>query len=349
MIFFNQNMRGSTPFLSLIIVNWNGKDWLKMCLKSLKNQIFKNFEIIIVDNGSSDGSVQFIRSEYPECKLICNDFNKGFAKGNNQGIRIAKGKYIVVLNNDAQADPNWLSEMVEVVEEDSKVGMVASKIFLQGCDKVIDNVGHLIYPDGLNRGRGRLEKDYGQYDKREEVLFPSGCAALYRKEMLNEIGLFDEDFFAYGDDTDIGLKGRLAGWKCVYVPKAIVYHKYSQSSGAYSPLKAFYVERNRIWIAIKYFPFTMLLLSPFYSFLRYGLQAYGVLTGKGASGKFRKEYSAFLLFCTLTKAQISAIKGAPKMLKKRKEIKKITRLSEKEIKNLLNRFRISPKEIALKD
>ena len=100
----------------------------------------------------------------------------------------------------------------------------------------------------------------------EEVFFPSGCAALYRREMLDEVGLFDEDFFAYGDDTDLGLKGRLAGWKCLYVPKAIVYHRYSQSSGAYSALKAFYVERNRVWIAVKYFPLSLLLESPFYTF-----------------------------------------------------------------------------------
>lgn len=339
----------SYPLVSIIVVNWNGKEFLKECLKALSYQSFKDFEIIIVDNGSKDGSVEFIRKNYPKCRIIGNSCNKGFAIGNNQGIKIANGKYIALINNDAEADPNWLIELLKIAEEDYSVGMVASKIYLLGHDKILDNVGHLIYRDGINRGRGRLEKDYGQYDKREEVLFPSGCAALYRKEMLDKIGLFDEDFFAYGDDTDIGLRGRLAGWKCVFAPKAIVYHRYSQSSGAYSPLKAFYVERNRIWIAVKYFPLSMLLLTPFYSFMRYGLQAYGVFTGKGASGKFRKQYSAFYLLRILIKAQISALIGLPKMWKKRKEIRKITQMDEKEIKNLINRFKINLKEIALKD
>lgn len=335
--------------LSVIIVNWNGKNWLRECLNSLSYQFFKDFEIIIVDNGSTDGSIEFISSQYPECRLISNNFNKGFGRGNNQGIKIAKGKYIVLLNNDAQADPNWLSELIRVAEEDPSIGMVASKIYLQGYEKVIDNVGHLIYPDGLNRGRGRLEIDQGQYDKKEVALFPSGCAALYRKEMLDEIGLFDEDFFAYGDDTDIGLRGRLAGWKCIYAPRAIVYHRYSQSSGTYSPLKAFYVERNRVWIAIKYFPLSILLLSPFYTILRLGFQAYGIISGKGAAAKFKKEYSAFHLFCIFIKAQISALKGLPRMVRKRREIKKITRLNPNEIKTLLKSYRMNVKEIALKD
>jgi len=338
-----------SPLVSVILLNWNGRKYLKDCLDSLINQIFQDFEIIIIDNGSRDGSCELIREKYCDFRLIINNCNKGFAIGNNQGIKIAKGKYIALLNNDAEADPYWLLELVKKAEEDPSIGMVVSKIYLKGNNKVLDNVGHLIYPDGLNRGHGRLEKDYGQYDKEEEALFPSGCAALYRKEMLDEIGLFDEDFFAYGDDTDIGLKGRLAGWKCIYAPRAVVYHKYSQSTGAYSPLKAFYVERNRIWIVIKYFPLSKLLLSPIFTFLRLALQAYGALVGQGAAGKFRKEYSALLLLRIFFKAQVSALKGLPKMLRKRKEIKKITRLSSKEIKTLLNRFRMTTKEIALKD
>jgi GT2 family glycosyltransferase len=272
------------------------------CLESLRSQTFIDFEIIVVDNGSTDGSVEIIRSHFPECLIILNTSNYGFAKGNNQGIKKAKGKYIALLNNDAQAERHWLEELVKVAEEDHRIGMLASKIYLQGSSKVIDNVGHLIYRDGLNRGRGRLEVDHGQFDQKEEVLFPSGCAALYRRKMLDEIGLFDEDFFPYGDDTDLGLKGRLAGWKCLYVPRAVVYHRYSQSSGSYSPLKAFYVERNRVWIAIKYFPLSLLMKSPFYTLLRFLFQGYGALSGRGAAGKFSQEYSPFHLLRILVKA-----------------------------------------------
>lgn len=338
------------PLVRVIVVNWNGREYSGECLRSLRNQTFSDFEVFLVDNGSTDGSVEYIQENFPGwVKVLANARNEGFSGGNNRGIRGVSGKYVVLLNNDAQADPRWLEELVKVAEENPQAGMLACKIYLQGGAKIIDNVGHLIYRDGLNRGRGRLEVDQGQFENLEEVLFPSGCAALYRREMLEEVGLFDEDFFAYGDDTDIGLKGRLAGWKCLYVPRAIVHHRYSQSSSAYSPLKAFYVERNRVWIAVKYFPLSILLVSPFYTLLRFILQGYGALTGRGAAGKFSREYSPLKLLQILMKAYVAAIKGLPKMAKKRKEIKRWTRVSQGEIRSWFRRFGISAREISWKN
>jgi GT2 family glycosyltransferase len=340
----------ANPLVSVIVVNWNGRECVGECLQSLSQQSFVDFEVILVDNGSTDGSIEYLQSHFTGfVRVLRNEKNLGFARGNNQGIKIARGKYIVLLNNDAKADRHWAEELVRAAEEDRQAGMLASKIYLQGGQKIIDNVGHLIYRDGLNRGRGRLEVDHGQFDQKEEVLFPSGCAALYRVEMLEEIGLFDEDFFAYGDDTDLGLKGRLAGWKCLYVPQAIVHHRYSQSSGPYSPLKAFYVERNRVWIAIKYFPLSLLLISPFYTLWRFLFQGYGALSGRGAAGKFSQEYSCWQLLQILLKAYISAIRGLPKMWEKRKEMKKLTRVSKEEIRGWFTRFGISGREIALKE
>ncbi|MCX5914111.1 MAG: glycosyltransferase family 2 protein [Deltaproteobacteria bacterium] len=215
-----------SPLGSVIIVNWNGKDYPKDCLESLRFQAFSAFEVVLVDNGSTDGSVEWIQENFPGwVRVLRNARNEGFSGGNNRGIRAALGKYIVLLNNDAQADSLCLEELVKVAEENPRAGMLACKIYPQGGPKIIDNVGHLIYRDGLNRGRGRLEVDRGQYEKIEEVFFPSGCAALYRREMLEEVGLFDEDFFAYWDDTELGFKGRLAGWRCLYVPKAVVHHR----------------------------------------------------------------------------------------------------------------------------
>jgi len=338
------------PLISVIVVNLNGKNYLGECLNSLGQQTLKDLEIMVVDNGSEDGSVEYVRANFgPEIRLVRNQRNEGFAGGNNRGIRMARGKYVALLNNDAVADRRWLEELMKAAEADPRVGMVASKIYLQGYEKVIDNVGHLIYPDGLNRGRGRLEVDHGQFDQKEEVLFPSGCAALYRREMLEEIGPFDEDFFAYGDDTDIGLKGRLAGWKCLFVPTAVVHHRYSQSSGAYSPLKAFLVERNRVWIVVKYFPLPLLLKSPFYTLYRFLLQAYGALAGRGAAGKFAAQYSSWRLLKVLLRAYGSAIRGIPKMWRKRKDIQKFTRVPKSEIFDWFHRFGISAREIALKE
>jgi len=307
------------PLVSVIILNWNGKRYLKECLLSLKKQTYKNFEVILVDNGSADGSVDYIKDNFGDfVKLIENKANLGFAEGNNIGIRNSSGKYILLLNNDTKADPLWVEELVKVAESDDKIGMCASKILSLDDPKIIDNVGHLIYKDGLSRGRGRLEYDQGQYDNIEEVFLPSGCAALYRKKMLNEIGEFDKDFFAYSDDTDIGIRGRLAGWKCMYVPGAVIYHKYSGSTSPYALFKAFHAERNRLWIAIKYFPLPVLLCNPYYTVLRASLQFYGALTHEGAAGKFREKFSEWDLFSTLLRAYFSALKGLPRMWKKDK-------------------------------
>ena len=167
--------------------------------------------------------------------------------------------------------------------------------------------------------------------------------------MLDDVGLFDEDFFAYGDDTDIGLKARLAGWQCLYVPDAVVYHKYSGSTTAYSPFNAFSVERNRIWLAVKYFPLRLLLLNPYYAFIRYALQAYGALAHKGAAGLFARQYSHVKLLSILLRAHIAAIKEFPKMWHKRKQIKQDTAVSRREIYTWFDKYGIGVKELALKE
>lgn len=383
---------------SVIIANWNGRHLIAECLEALKRQTLGDFEVIVVDNGSTDGSADFLRENYPDfVTVLPQKENLGFGKANNIGIRSARGKYIALLNNDAVPDERWLAELVSAAEADEKkqaegkrqkaeagsgpvklkleglegrgfgggepgwelttparkseyrpVGMFASKILNYEHRDIIDNIGHLLYPDGLNRGHARLEKDDGRYDAPAEALFPSGCAALYRREMFDRIGLFDEDFFAYGDDTDIGLRARIAGWGCWYVPTAVVYHKYSATTGEYSPLKAFLVERNRVFVALKYLPASMLLLSPWHTLKRLVLQAYGALTGRGAAGEFMKRGSAFSLLWTLVKAYLSALRRAPRMLSRRAKVKKIARLTPREIRQLCRRFAITAREIALK-
>ena len=257
----------SQPLLSVIIPNWNGKHFLSECVDSLKEQTFRDFETILVDNGSTDGSAEFAEKRYGDfIRIIRNEKNLGFTGGNNVGIRAARGRYIVLLNNDTWAEPTWLEELVKATYLDPPVGMWASKVYSYYKRNQIEAVGELIYWDGLSRSRGQFEQEQGQYEEMEEIFFPPGCGAMYRKAVFDEIGLFDEDFFAYADDAEIGIRARLAGWKCVYVPKAILYHKNSGSTGHYSPFKAFYVERNRFWITVKYFPLPLLLLSFFLHF-----------------------------------------------------------------------------------
>jgi GT2 family glycosyltransferase len=341
----NQKLR-----VSVVIPNLNGKGFLGECLRALERQTYRDFEVVLVDNGSTDGSLAYVRNEFPWLRTIVeNASNLGFAKACNQGIEASSGTYIALLNNDTEAHVSWLAELVAAADEHSAVGMFARKTLFFDRRDTIDTAGHLFYPDGLNRGRGRLEVDTGQFDDKTDVFFPSGCAALYRKEMLDEIGTFDEHHFAYGDDTDIGIRGRLAGWGCLFVPGSVVYHRYSMTTGAYSPRKAYLVERNRIWIVWKYFPMRHLLVSPFYSFARYCFQAYGAVSGKGAAGQFAKQHSGWSLIGSVVKAYIDAFMDAPRVWSERRRLKGLRKVSDAEIDRWFTDYRMSVREIALKD
>ncbi|MFA5357281.1 MAG: glycosyltransferase family 2 protein, partial [Candidatus Omnitrophota bacterium] len=273
------------PLVSVIIVNFNGAKFLDSCLSSLKEQTYPNFEVIVVDNGSTDSSLKILEEGYRGfVTVIKNEINFGFSKGNNIGISQANGEFVAILNNDTQADARWLEELISAAQTDKNTGMCATKV-LFFCERdTIDSAGVNIFWDGMSRGRGRLKKDIGQYDGDREVLLPSGCAALYRKSMLQETGLFDEDFVAYCEDTDLGLRGRLAGYKCAFAPLAVVYHHYSGTAGRYSSFKAFMVERNHFWVALKIFPAPLLLLLPFFTVYRLAMQVlslFGYLSKKG--------------------------------------------------------------------
>jgi GT2 family glycosyltransferase len=337
-----------SPLVSVVIVNWNGRHLLGECLDSLYSQSFKDFEVVLVDNGSRDGSAEYICKHYPAVRLVELQENTGFAGGNNAGILIARGKYVALLNNDTRTDPEWLASLAREAEASPAAGMWASKILSYDQPDIIDNVGLLIYRDGLARGHGRLEQDRGQYDAPREALFPSGCAALYRRSMLDEVGLFDEAFFAYADDVDLGLRARLAGWACTYVPSAKVYHRYSSSSSTYSPLKAYLVERNRIWVLLKYYPAELVLASVFFTLERFLLQLYGAVSGKGASARFSEEHGFFYAVAVLLKAWCSALTALPKIIGWRRWYRR-RRIGRRELYRLFRQFGISASEVALKD
>jgi GT2 family glycosyltransferase len=314
--------------ISVIIPNWNGLTYLETCLESLKKQTYPDFEVIVVDNGSTDGSVSFLKAKYSSLvRLIELSENTGFDRATNIGISKAQGEFIATLNNDTETDPQWLQELIKGMDYHARVGMCASKILFFYQRHIIDKVGHLFYPDGQNRGRGCMEEDRGQYEEIEEVFFPDACAALYRREMLEEVGLFDEDFFAYGDDAELGLRARLFGWKCVYIPTAIVYHIHSGSTGPYDPNKVFLVERNRLWLALKLLPLSLLIMSPYYTIIRYFWHIYSGLFRVGSVGRFVGQYSTIQIIKTLFRAYISTAQGLGNVLRKRKDIQKKKKVS----------------------
>ena len=336
------------PLVSVVVVNWNRRELLRCCLRSLARQSYQDFEVLVVDNGSTDGSSALAEGAEFQGRhhWIRNAENQGFCTANNQAIRRARGKYIALLNNDAEAEPGWLQALVRALERNQQIGMAASKVLSFSNRGVIDKVGHVIYPDGQNRGRGSGEQDRGQYDQPEEVAWPDGCAALYRKQLLDEIGGFDEDFFAYGDDAELGLRARIAGWRCLYVPQARVYHRLGATLGRHSERRAFLIERNRIWLAVKLFPWRLLLLNPCYFALRAAATAAAAVRGRGEGERFVASLGPYRLLRCLVKGHIAGWIGAPAMLRKRRQVRSLRRLSPAEITRLIHNSRVSLRDLA---
>ena len=336
--------------VSAIIVNWNGREHLETCIESIRQQTLSNIEIIVVDNGSTDASVDFVRARFGAgVVLIEHPSNLGYGRALNDGIRVAVGRYLVALNNDVEVAPTCFAALVEAADRYPNAAFCSPKILSFFDRSVIDNVGHLLYLDGLSRGRGRLEPDRGQYDCSDEIVGPSGCAVLLRRAMLVDVGLFDEKLFAYCEDTDLGLRARLAGWTCRSVPQAVVYHKYSASTTEYSPLKAFLVERNRAWVAVKCLPLPLLLASPVFTALRLGAQAFGVISRRGAAGQFAAQHSPRALLAILLRAWWAALRGLPRAWRERRMVQRSRRLSVLDSTRILWRYRMGVREIALKE
>jgi GT2 family glycosyltransferase len=340
---------GEKGLISVIVLNWNGMTYLEECLTSIEGQTYPRVERLVVDNGSTDGSRPWLREWRGEkWRLIELPANRGFAGGVNAGIRASRGEFIALLNNDAVADRDWLSLLSDCMT-DPAIGMAASKILFYERRQVIDKAGHLLYPDGLNRGRGAGDTDCGQFEQSDEIFFPDGCAALYRRGMVEDIGLFDEQFFAYGDDADLGLRARWRGWNCRYAPAARVYHRHSRSLGKYSPQKAFLVERNRFWVAVKLLPMPLLLVSPLFTLWRFCWHVFSILRRRGLSAGVTREHGAASLLWALVRAYFSGLRGLGEILKKRREIFRSRRISNAQFYALLRRYRISARELAFRD
>ena len=333
-------------FVSVIVVNFNRKNLLRECLASLRLQRRHDVEWIVVDNGSADGSSAMVAHEFPEAKLLQLSHNLGFCAGNNVGIALASGTFIALLNNDAVAEPQWLDALLAEVEANPEVGMVASKILVASRPGVIDKIGHGIYWDGQNRGRGSGETDSGQYDHDREILWPDGCAALYRKSMLDQIGGFDEDFFAYADDAELGLRARSAGWRARYAPAAVVHHQRGATLGKWNPARIHLIERNRIWLALIHFPLWLLLLNPFFFALRLAAGLLAGLRGKGESGQVKGFRAKIELGLTLLRADLEALLGIPRIWRKRKAWRAKRKLNDREVVALLIKYRLSLSELS---
>lgn len=314
-------MPGDATLASIIIVNWNGRDHLVRCLDALERQTAHDFEVIVVDNASSDGSVEAIRSRFPAVRVIRNERNLGFAAGNNVGIRASTAPYVVTLNNDTVPSPEWLASLIEVAYSDRSVGMVASRMVFAARPDVINSAGIALDMAGIAWDRlGGMPMPAG--DRQCEVFGPCAGAALYRRTMLDEIGLFDEDFFAYLEDVDLAWRARLAGWRCLYAPGAVVTHVHSATGVEGSPFKSFHLGRNKLWCIAKNYPSPQLFLwLPVIAGFDLAAVVYGVVA--------RGDLAAL-------RGRLAGLRGLRAQFRKRREVQRLREVPFSELARLMS-------------
>jgi len=308
--------------LSVIIPNWNGLrgNLLPTCLKALRAQTWRDFETIVVDNHSTDGSPWFVGHVYPETQLLALDSNRGFAAAVNAGIRAARSDVLIPLNNDTEADPNWLAEIALALDANPKAGMVTCKLRLFDQRDHLHSAGDFYRVDGIPGNRGVWEKDDGQYDSADGIFGGCGAAVAYRRAMLDEIGAFDEKLGSYCEDVDLNWRARLAGWQIAYAPRAIVYHKVSATGGG--AIASYFNGRNFILVLAKNYPRGL-----WKKYSRKILRAQLKITWdalkswRGAAARAR------------LRGQIAGVLGLPHWLGRRAEV--IRRASDAEIEALL--------------
>ena len=312
------------PLVSVIIPNWNGVRHLPTCLSSLRHQTYPNLEVILVDNASTDESVVLVGRDYPEVVLLQLDENLGLTGGINRGIQLARGEIIVPLNNDTEVAPTWAEALVIALLEHPDAGMAASKILLFDRRDILHSAGDAYGVDGIPINRGVWEKDAGQFD--DDVYIWGGCggAVAYRRAMLDDIGLLDEDLFMYCEDVDLNWRAQLTGYRCVFAPRAVVYHHLSATGGG--EIASFYTGRNTLWVLVKNYP-GELLRRHWLTVVRAQL--------KIAQDAFKARHSVAAR--ARLRGQLAGLLGLPRWLRKRRQVQARRKVSNQVIEQLLVR------------
>ena len=266
--------------ISIIIPNFNGEQFLKECLNSIKKQNFSHYEVIIVDNGSNDGSVEYIKDNYSEFTLIQNQKNLGFATAVNQGIKSSNAEYVFLLNNDTELEVECVSKLLNCIDKDENIFGVSSKMIQNQDRNLIDDAGDEYTLLGYTKKVGN-NRSTELYQSKREIFSACAGAALYRRNIFDIIGYFDENFFAYMEDVDISYRARIYGFKCVYCPEAVVYHDVSATSGSkYNAFKIRLAARNNVYVPYKNMPWPQLILNLLFLILGF-LIKYLVFLKKG--------------------------------------------------------------------
>lgn len=308
--------------LTVIIPNWNTQRFLGTCLSSLRKQYFKDFEVILVDSGSTDNSVNFVKDNFPEVRTIALEKNLGFSGAVNTGIAASDTELVALLNNDTEQDPRWLDALVLAADLHSDIGFFASKLLDFHDRKKLDGAGDALRKSGLPYRLGHGERDRGQYEETTFVFGACAAAALYRREMLDDIGFFDDDFFAYCEDGDLSFRAQLAGYRCLYVPEAVVYHIGGASTGGKRNSTSTRLgTRNSLNLLVKNLPAELFLRhSPFFVLGQFSRLLITIPSG---------------LWKAYAKGLLEALQLLPVMLRKRRDIQKRRRVSTDYVVTLL--------------
>ena len=309
------------PEMSVIVVNWNGKHFLETCLLALRRQTFRDFETFLVDNGSEDGSVEYVREHFPDVSVLPLGRNLGFAAANNAGYEQARGELIVLLNNDTEADPHWLEEIHKASQKFPAAESFASKMLYFDDRNRIDNCGFWISLAGLSQEFGRNELDGAAWADFRWVFGASAGACGYCRRMLRDIGLFDPDFFMTYEDLDLSFRAQLRGYKCIFVPRAIVYHRYRATMNNFPACQVFYSQRNIECVYVKNMPLGLILRSAPERFL-YEL---------GSAVYFSRKHAGLAFL----QAKGSAIRQLPALLRKRREIQKRKSVTHAQLRSVM--------------
>ena len=296
------------PEISVIIANWNGKHFLDDCLSALRRQTFRDFETILVDNGSTDGSPEYIRANFPEVRLLALKENLGFTGGNIAGYKLAGGGLIALLNNDTEADSEWLQAIHNGSLLFEHAGSFASKMMYFDERRRIENCGFEMAITGTPTELGRDEPDGPEWCSPRNIFGACGGAVAYRRSMLKDVGFLDPDFFMIYEDVDLSFRAQLSGYDCVYLPQAIVYHHYRSTIKKRPAVQVFYAQRNIEFVYLKNLPFRFLVRSvPVRLLYEVGAAVYFCRLGAG---------TAFF------QAKLDAIKRLRSVLRKRRTIQK---------------------------
>lgn len=317
-----RDARGETR-VSVVIPNWNGQELLPLCLDSLRQQTYPNFEIIVADNGSTDGSLALLARDYPEVGVAALGENRGYAGAVNAGFRAASGQVLVVFNNDAEADPRWVEELVAALERRPEAGMATSRVRLFDRRDHLHTTGDFYGLDGIPGNRGVWQPDGPAYDEEAWVFGAAGVASAYRRSMLDEIGLLDEAFGSYLEDVDLSWRAQLTGHRCIYVPRAVVYHMVSATGGG--SIASFHVGRNTIFVILKNYPSSLLRRywpAVLRAQLRISMEALRAWRGEAARARLR--------------GQLAALLHLPRLLGQRRTIQHTRRVTDEYLLSVLS-------------